>query len=200
MAEQTTTRHKVSFEEYEAKYAGRRYEYVDGYAVPMGPEIIDENGEITVSPTKPKHGRLSAKLAALIFNFVEMNKLGSVFGAETEFIMEPEIRQIRAADVAFYSSERAKHIDPDDWLPFPPDLAVEIISQYEKAADIRKKALSYMEQGTRLLLLVFPDSRVIDVYRPDQPIHTLKPGDTLDGGDVLQGFYVPVADIFAVLD
>ena len=57
-----------------------------------------------------------------------------------------------------------------------------------------------MENGTRLLWLVYPDTRLIDVYRPNQPTLTLKPADTLDGGDVLPGFTASLAAIFAVLD
>lgn len=199
MAERTWTRYKVSREEYEAKYSGRRYEYVDGYAVPMGPEI-EQDGEVIVSPTKSQHGELSAEVGALIRNFVRERKLGKVFGAETGFIMDQKTGNIRAADVAFVSKERSAQIQPDDWIPFPPDLAVEIISESERAGDIRGKALSYMENGTRLLWLFYPDNRVIDVYRPGQPTVTLKPGDLLDGGDVLPGFTADVAAIFAILD
>jgi Uma2 family endonuclease len=199
MAERTWTRYKVSREEYEAKYAGRRYEYVDGYAVPMGPEI-EQNGEVIVSPTKSQHGELSAEVGALMRNFVREHRLGKVFGAETGFVMDQQTGDIRAADVAFVAKARVDQLKPDDWIPFPPDLAVEIISEHERAGQIRDKALQYMENGTRLLWLFYPDNRVIDIYRPGQPTLTLRPGDTLDGGDVIPGFTASVADIFAILD
>jgi len=57
-----------------------------------------------------------------------------------------------------------------------------------------------MENGTRLLWLIYPDNRLIDVYRPGQPTVTLKAGDTLDGGDVLPGFTASLAAIFAILN
>jgi len=199
MAEHTQTRYKVSLEDYEAKYAGHRYEYIDGYAVPMGPEI-EQDGEITVSPTKSVHGELALEAGAILRNFVRSRKLGKVYGAETGFVMDQETNQIRAADVSFVSKERLSQVQPDEWLPFPPDLAVEIISEYERAADIRKKVALYMEKGTRLLWLFYPSDRLIDVYRPGQPIITLKEGNILDGGDVLPGFSVSVAEIFSVLD
>lgn len=200
MAYQTQIGHKVSFEEWEEKYAHRRYEYVDGYAVPMGPEIEDKNGELIASPTESQHGEIALEFGALLRNYVREHKLGKVYGAETGFLMIPQTREMRAADVAFVAKERLAEVDPHDWLPFPPDLAAEVISQYEKAADIRRKAQAYMENGTRLLLLIYPDSRVIDVYRPHQPIISLRPGDTLDGYDVLPGFTLDVAALFEVLD
>lgn len=199
MVDRTQTRYKVSREEYETKYADRRYEYIDGYAVPMGPEI-EQGGEVIVSPTKSQHGQLTVEMGALVLNFVRKHQLGKVFGAETGFVMDRQTGDIRAADVAFVSRERAGQIKPDDWIPFAPDLAVEVISESERAGAIRDKALHYMDNGTRLLWLIYPDNRVIDVYRPGQPTITLKAGDTLDGGDVLPGFAVDVAGIFAVLD
>jgi Uma2 family endonuclease len=200
MAHQIITGHRVSYEEYKANYAGKRYEYIDGYAVPMGLEITTSDGDIIVSPTKPEHGELALEVGRLFGNFVRAHNLGKVYGAETGFIMEPETRQIRAADVAFVAKERIHQIKPGEWIPFPPDLAVEIISEYEKASDIRRKVQEYMDNGTRLLLLFFPDTRVIDVYRPGQPTLTRRPGDALDGYDVLPGFTADVSAIFDVLD
>jgi hypothetical protein len=37
---------------------------------------------------------------------------------------------------------------------------------------------------------------MVTVYTPDRVAHLLYEDDTLDGGDVLPGFQVPVADIF----
>ena len=79
------------------------------------------------------------------------------------------------------------------------DLAVEVISEYDRAQDIRQKASSYMARGTRLLWIVYPDQRIIDVYRPGQPAVTVGEKDRLDGADVLPEFSVAVSEIFAVL-
>jgi Uma2 family endonuclease len=38
--------------------------------------------------------------------------------------------------------------------------------------------------------------RIVRVHRPGQPERVLRPGDVLDGEDVLPGFRLPVADIF----
>jgi Uma2 family endonuclease len=200
MADHGVLAREVSFEEFERLYAGRRYEYVDGRAVPMGLEIINPDGEVVVTPTKSKHGELALELGRLIGNFVREHNLGKTFGAETGFLMQADPPEVRAEDVAFISASRTAQIDPDEWLPFPPDLAVEIVSEYERAADIRRKAQSYMERGTRLLLIVYPDTKLIDAYRPGQPVLTLGTADALDGGDVLPGFRLDVGALFAILD
>ncbi len=80
-----------------------------------------------------------------------------------------------------------------------PDLAVEIVSPNDRADDINDKVHEYLEAGARLVWVFWPRRRAVMVHEPDQPIHELGPDDFLDGGDVLPGFRVRVADLFAVL-
>jgi Uma2 family endonuclease len=55
----------------------------------------------------------------------------------------------------------------------------------------------YLQAGVRLVWLVDPDERTATVFQPDAPLVKLREGDTLDGGDILPGFRVQVAEIFA---
>ena len=48
----------------------------------------------------------------------------------------------------------------------------------------------------RLVWLVEPKHQRVTVYLPDRSTRTLGIADTLDGGDVLPGFSLPLADIF----
>lgn len=200
MTAQTAPPRAITLEEFEAKFAGKRYEYINGRAVPMGPEVVLPNGEVVVAATKSEHGILVDKIHVAVSVFVTEHHLGQVFGAETGFIMRQDTHDIRAADVAFISMERMKEVKRAEWLPFPPDLAVEVVSEYDTARDVREKAEDYMDNGTRLLWIVYPDRRIIDIHRPGQPVVKLGVADQLDGGDVLPGFSVLVKDIFSPLD
>jgi Uma2 family endonuclease len=199
MADRVAPAPEMTFEEFELRYAGKRYEYVDGRPVPMGPEIVNGDGEVIVSPTKPQHALMVDEIQFRVGHFVREHHLGRVFGAEMGFLMQQDPFQMRAADVAFVPYERLNGVDLKQWLPFAPDLAVEVISEYEKAADIRRKAQSYMDNGTRLLLVVYPDTWLIDAYRPGQAVLSLGVGDVLDAGDVLPGFHLDVGKLFAIL-
>ena len=62
------------------------------------------------------------------------------------------------------------------------------------------KARLYLRGGTRLVWVIWPERRAIDVWRPgdsDRPTATLGANDALDGEDVVPGFVYPVADVFA---
>lgn len=201
MSDSTTSVSSMTFEEFTRHYGGKRYEYVDGQAVPMGPELATDEDEVIVGPTKLVHGLVTGEIAGILRQFVREHQSGVVLGAETGFLMQEDPPDLRAADVAFVSQERLGEIeDVGGWLPFPPDLAVEVVSEWDKAADMRRKARSYMTHGTRLLWFVYPEDREIEVFRPGQTTQTLGPNDTLDGGDVLPGFSVPLREVFAAID
>ena len=55
-----------------------------------------------------------------------------------------------------------------------------------------------MARGCRLVWLVWPRYKTIEVWRPGDmvPRQTLHPGDDLDGADALPGFRYPVARAF----
>ena len=79
----------------------------------------------------------------------------------------------------------------------PPDLAVEMISPTDEPAEIAKKQELYRRAAVPLVWWVYPDRRTVGVYQHGQLVAELGEGDDLDGGDVLPGFRLPVAEIFA---
>ncbi len=62
--------------------------------------------------------------------------------------------------------------------------------------DEGEKAHYYLANGAQVVWLVFPNKRYVEVYQPDSEMEVLLGDDLLDGGDVLPGFTMPVADVF----
>ena len=79
--------------------------------------------------------------------------------------------------------------------PVPPEWAVEIVSPTDKVVDIRKKRTIYRGAGI-LLWEVYPRDRSVHVYVPGLPLRVYGVGDTLDVGDLLPGFTLPVSELF----
>ncbi len=86
---------------------------------------------------------------------------------------------------------------PDSFVPMAPDLAVEVLSPSDRMADALAKVAMYLQAGTPLVWLVNTATRTVVVFRSEMDPVTLAGSDTLDGGDVLPGFSVPVAEIFS---
>lgn len=82
-------------------------------------------------------------------------------------------------------------------VPRMPDLAIEIQSPDDTLKARREKAAYSIANGTRLVWLVFPQKRYVEVYRPDEEMEILFGSDVLEGGDILPGFILSLAEIFA---
>ena len=76
-----------------------------------------------------------------------------------------------------------------------PLLAVEIKSDSNSLKDLRAKARRYLEHGTAMVWLIFPERRFIEVYQAGADDQILFAEDRLDGSTVLPGFSVMVADL-----
>jgi Uma2 family endonuclease len=57
--------------------------------------------------------------------------------------------------------------------------------------------MEWLEFGSRLVWVVSSKLHTVTVYRSLTDIVTLTEKDTLDGGDVVPGFQIQVAEIFA---
>ncbi len=111
---------------------------------------------------------------------------------------DPE--RLRGPDISFVSEAnlRAHGGAPRrGWLRLVPELVVEVDSPGREPRIERERIRNYLDAGVRLLWVVHTDSRSATVYRPEGPPHELRAGDTLEGGDVLPGLSVPLAEVFA---
>ena len=77
-----------------------------------------------------------------------------------------------------------------------PDLAVEVVSRRDSYTEVEAKLIDWLEAGARMVVGVNPRKRTVTVYRSLTAIAILTEQDTLDGGDVVPGWLLPVRDIF----
>ena len=54
----------------------------------------------------------------------------------------------------------------------------------------------WLSHGVRLVWVVHPDTRTVDVHQADGSVSTLGSDDAIDGLDVLPGFACPVSAVF----
>ena len=148
-------------------------------------------------PTGREHGQIAANLTILLGVFVKPRKLGVLTTSDSGVQLEHDPDTVREPDVAFFSAEKSP---PDErvtgYAQVAPDLAVEIVSPSDRLPAVNDKALMWLRYGVRLVWVVRPDERRIDVHRDGYLVVTLTESDALDGLDVLPGFSCPVREIF----
>jgi Uma2 family endonuclease len=154
-------------------------------------ELVD--GEIVEKVTTEEHGEVQVFLGGLVSTFVRTHKLGRV-GTEVSHEMPHDDFNERKPDISFIAGNRPRVTKGS--VMRMPDLAIEIKSPGNTLKELREKAIYYFANGTRLVWIVHPAKKLVIVLTPDDE-NILVEGDILDGGEVLPGFSVPVADIFA---
>ena len=161
-------------------------------------ELVD--GTLVEKPVGFEEAVIAITLARHLGNFVAPRKLGIITGADGTIRPIPNL--VRMPDVGYY----ARTSFPDGKRPkgpipsISPDLAIEVLSKSNTKAEMTRKLREYFEGGTRLAWLVDPKTRSVRVYT-SPTISTRLDGDaTLDGGDVLPGFRLPLADVFQIED
>jgi Uma2 family endonuclease len=166
-----------------------RYEVVEGVLV-------------RVAGSRPKAVRVTMRLLRALDAYVEDHHLGHVTPPDAVYDFEHTGQPNTGLlpDIGFYYLEREALVRDDQPYPFAPDLAVEIASPSQKQEDLDAKARRYLAGGASLVWVVWPEARVVDVWRAaDQvrPSKTLGSGNRLNGEDVVGGFTYAVSDLFS---
>jgi Uma2 family endonuclease len=167
-----------------------RYELVQGRVVRM-------------PPTNLEHSDICGILYLALRAHVDERRLGRVVMPETGFIVsdpgEPDT--VLAPDLAFVREGRLPGQGSDTARVFPrlaPDLVVEVASPSQHRPEMAAKAQLWLSAGARVVWVVWPDVREIDVWLGGESApSTLAGDDLLDGRDVLPGFALSVARLWA---
>jgi Uma2 family endonuclease len=181
----TTTQHTMTADDlWRLPNDGMRHELV--------------RGELTVmTPAAGRHGDVAMRVAFALMAHAQAQKLGKVLAAETGFLIARNPDTVRAPDAAFIAKN---HVPPgglpEGFVPFAPDIAVEVLSPSDALVEVEEKVDQWIEAGAALVWVVNPRRRTVTVHRKGRDPRVLRENDVLDGEDVCPGFSSPVAEFF----
>ncbi|MCS7209611.1 MAG: Uma2 family endonuclease [Fimbriimonadales bacterium] len=181
----SATRTRLSAEEFERTYIGKRAELWRG-------EVREK------MPASRGHGRIAMRIGSRIANFSDQKGLGETHAAETGFrIQTPAGESVLAPDAAFIRKERIPPDLPDEgFVRIAPDLVVEVRLPDDPLPELHEKAREWLAGGVRLVWLVDPVRRVVEVWRAGGQVQTLADADVLSGDEVLPGFELPARKVW----
>lgn len=161
-------------------------------------ELID--GALVEKPMGLHEAFIAMFIGSAITQFAVKQKLGLVAGGDGTFRLGKKL--VRLPDVAFVSWERMPDGRvPKEPIPFlAPDLAVEVLSEGNTVAEMKRKRREYFKRGVRLVWIVDRFTKTVAVYTSPRSSRIMTETDTLEGGDVLPGFTLSVGEIFASVE
>ncbi len=181
----STAKTLLTAEDLFAMDTDQRYELVKGELVDMPP-----------SPGS-LHGNVASRILGFLLIHGEFKGLGKTFGAETGFRIERNPDTVRAADAAFVARDRLPPGKlPEGYLDLTPDIVVEVVSPSDTRKRVQAKVADWLRTGARLVLVFYPRTETVMVYRSLTDVKILTLEDVLGGAPVLPGFSVPVKELF----
>ena len=155
-------------------------------------ELID--GEIVEKMTTEQHGVIAALFATFINIFLFANPIGRVaVEARHQPANAKDKRNNRLPDVSFVTNEHP--LTTRGTALYIPELCIEIQSPDDSAKKMANKAAFYLENGAKMVWLVYPSKLLVEMLTLDSR-ELLGIEDTIGGGDVLPGFTLAVKQVF----
>lgn len=184
------TRIGMPMDEFIRQYEEAPFELVDGERIPLMPPVA-EHGEVI---------RILLEMLILYKQlhqtFVTYTEMPLVLEDTPNWVKGSRVPDLMIFDKARFDDYKARI---PDWKSKPfvlvPDLCVEVISATDSYDDVDEKVDGYLRDGVRLVWVFNPRRKSVKVHTPSG-ITSLTITDTLDGGKVLPGFKLPIADIF----
>ena len=161
---------------------GRLCELVDGVLVEKAMGFLESS--------------LACVLIQVLMNYLEEHRLGVVAGEGGMIRLAPNL--VRIPDVSFISRDQFPEgrVGREPVPSLSPTLAVEVLSPSNTEAEMDRKLLDYFAAGSKLVWYLDPADRSVRVYTTPQNFTRLDESQTLDGGEVLPGFRLPIRDWF----
>jgi len=164
-------------------------------------QLPDEHAEIlegelvVLPPPKSKHSIIAAVIADLLLP-LKANQAGLIL-SEAGFKISEEPPSWVQPDVCFLKMERVRATGAAEYFLGAPELAVEIVSPSETAEMLHHKIDLLLGAGSLAVWAVHIPRRKVRVYLPDGSSFCRGIDDVLTMPEVLPGWELPVAKIFA---
>lgn len=143
------------------------------------------------------HGQTVALATGLLWTVLQSRNLGILVGAETGFMLHRDPDHVRAPDVGFVAHEHLSgHSEIAGFLELAPDFAVEVVSPTDRWSDVTSKAQDWLDHGTRVVWIIDPGSRAVEIWRADGRIDRRRGNGEVDAEPVLPEFRCRVPELF----
>jgi Uma2 family endonuclease len=175
----------------------REYTPEDLLTMPGGEHCELVDGVLVEKDMGAEADWIATRIIARLVHLCETTGIGDPFGGECGYQCFPDApRKVRKPDVSFVAAGRLPgNRPPKGHIQLAPDLAVEVVSPNDLYSEVRLKVQEYRDAGVRLIWVVDPESRTVEVIHPDGSGVTLTEQAELAGDDILPGFRCRVADL-----
>lgn len=168
----------LTIAEAEELAQGRSFELIEGREVFKRPDT--------------KHSQIQDILHGELYLYLRNNPIGRALPECSVRLWPESVHNFRTPDLSVFLNE---NLHPEEkYETRAPDLAVEIVSDDDRATLLFEKARLYLEKGGKAVWIVFPSEKSVVVITAES---RRRESETLTCPEVLPGFSLDVAKLFS---
>jgi Uma2 family endonuclease len=158
-----------------------RYELIEG-------EVVERSLPDDV------HGEITANVGTAFNNYSRRRGVGRT-RSETGYTLRTGPDTVRGPDVSFVLRPRVEGRG-SGFVPGAPDIAVEVVSPSNTAAEVARKVAEYLAAGSQRVWVVYPAGRRVVIHRADGSVISYSGDNVITDEELLPGFSLPLSEIF----
>lgn len=154
-------------------------------------------GELVVTPTGARAGRCEAELIKQLSIWADVDGTGLVFSSSTGFLLPDG--SLLVPDASWVRRDRWEALGPEEqegFAPLCPEAVFEVASPSTTLTYLHRKSRDYIANGARLVVLIDPKRRAVEVHAPDEAPRVLEPAEQVSFSTPLPGFTLDLRRIF----
>jgi Uma2 family endonuclease len=159
-------------------------------------ELID--GVLVEKAMGTPESFLGGRLFRILGEYADEYELGVVLPGDGP--LKLKLGNVRYPDVSFipWESFPGGELPKEKIWAVAPSLTVEVLSESNTDDEIDQKIAELFSSGCKLIWIIDPRTKTAKVYTSAKRFKELDASGTLDGGKVLPGFKLSLAELFAV--
>ncbi len=160
-------------------------------------ELTAEGELIVMTPAGGESSRRNLELTVQLGIWTRRDGTGVAFDSSGGFVLPNGA--IRSPGASWVERSRYEALTPEQrekYLPLCPEFVIELRSPSDRLGALQEKMVEYVENGTRLGLLLDPARRRVYVYKPGEPVRELVDPEEVSADPILPGFVLKPREVW----
>jgi Uma2 family endonuclease len=159
-------------------------------------ELTKEGELIVMAPAGGESSSKNIDLATEVNLWNRQTNLGKAFDSSCGYDFIAMGGGKLSPDVSWIEKSRLEGVSLRGFIPIVPDFVIELRSRTDNLKPLQQKMQEYRRLGVRLGLLINPQQKQVELYRPEQEVVVLNSPEAIDCSEVMPGFILSMSWIW----
>ena len=159
-------------------------------------ELTPNRELIVMVPTLPISGKRNGDLSGQVWYWNRQTNLGEAFDSSTGYDFTAIEGGMPSPDCSWIEKSRLEGVSLEKFFSIAPDFVIELRSSSDNLKPTQEKMLVYQRVGVRMGLLVDPQKKRVEIYKPGQEVAILEAPSSIDCNEVMPGFGLDLSRIW----